>query len=99
MNKSLTEHVQSEEFEKAVFQWAHDCGIRLRGDAFEPIFKANFLSQLKTIELVKKELEDMEAPMELEFELESYHEGFFDAVHRAITLLDTIIQDIKSQMK
>ena len=90
MNKSLTEHVQSEEFEKAVFQWAHDAdGI-----------KSHLLqSQLKIIELLKEELEDMEAPMELEFELESYHEGFFDAVHRAITLLDTIIQEIKSQMK
>ena len=104
MNKSLTEHVQSEEFEKAVFQWAHDCGIRLRGDAFEPIFKANFLSQLKTIELVKKELEGMKNEMPYpnanngwQKELEDEEKGFNSALSQAITLLDTIIQDLKSQ--
>ena len=52
-------------------------------------------SQLKTIELVKEELERLEVGTISN----QYGAGFRNANKEALTLLDTIIQDIKSQIK
>lgn len=58
--------------------------------------KQAFLSQLKTIELVKEELEKEKGNYSCH---ECGSEGFDWALSKAITLLDTIIQEIKTQMK
>ena len=123
MKNKLTEHVQStNDSELAVF--FDEIGKNLPksiersalGD--EKIFRAFEIAypqiksyiQLKTIELVKEELEgekknelsDSDIQLLSRHEREDYGEevvGFNSALSTAITLLDTIIQDIKLQMK
>ena len=62
-----------------------------------------FLSQLKTIELVKEELidkgKDVINQKDQSGEALSMSHGFNEGIATAITLLDTIIQDIKIQIK
>ena len=121
MNKSLTEHVQnigkqSEELIRAM-QLADrlldepnaDPDDDLRLLARQLIIRSNkskLLSQLKTIELLKEELEGMKRQIctwnvqgqaeEIYVERDIEHTL---ALSQAITLLDTIIQDLKSQVK
>ena len=106
MIKSLTEHVQSigKEFDEILFSYS-------KHDNFEAVMeeiKTHFrYSQLKTIELLKEELEGMKKP-EIPFDgfltREDHVEvaeqnGYNSALSQAITLLDTIIQEVKLQMK
>jgi hypothetical protein len=97
MNKSLTEHVQSigKEFERS---------------GYIPSKDKVLLSQLKSFELLKEEIKEMDEEKarvtspdhpDYMFSLAQFNRvaGVNQMVRQAITLLDTIIQNLKSQIK
>ncbi len=113
MKNNLTEHVLNigKEFEEAFADYGGEYSDTT--DAPTKFLKSHLLlSQLKTIELLKENLEGMkkEIPFEMksmadivahpkEAECYDHDVGFNSALSQAITLLDTIIQDVKLQMK
>lgn len=111
MNKSLTEHVKemTNDFERVITDhnsWHTNLGV----PNWDVIKSHLLLSQLKTIELLKEAIKEMDEEKarvaspdhpDYMFSLAQFNRvaGVNQMVRQAITLLDTIIQNIKSQIK
>ena len=92
MNKSLTEHVQSigKEFDEKFYKWYYE----KEGQGYKNLSELSkshlLLSQLKTIELLKEEIEKRRTRVN-----DTFSFGHDNAITEMVTLLDTIIQEIK----
>ena len=113
MNKSLTKHVQSigKEFNENLVEMSplrgqdmHNRPVLydVENDKIDEIKSHLLQPQLKIIELVK---EEFQGKLNVLYDSYGYEDGEevvsgeIKALSQAITLLDTIIQDIKSQIK
>jgi hypothetical protein len=126
MNKSLTEHVQgigkdTDVIIESIRGGANNDGFHAKSllaypnqsDRYtKPAKKDILLSQLKTIELVKEELEGMKKELHSKgcvvhklghghctCQMPIVNSGYNSALSQAITLLDTIIKEVRSQIK
>ena len=96
MNKNLTEHVKSIEKDFDIKTESLAALISMKGyvGTREYIKSHLLLSQLKTIELLKEEIEKRRTRVN-----DTFSFGHDYAITEMVTLLDTIIQDIKEQIK
>ena len=102
MTNNLLEHVQemTNDFERVITDhksWHTNLGV-----PNWDVIKSHLLqSQLKSFELLKEEIGKLNKPPEIFTDdiLCSVSSGYRSAIAKAITLLDTIIQDIKLQIK
>ena len=121
MKNNLTEHVQSigKEFDEKMSEiisyiptQSHSKDgesllryVDVQNETGLKVMKLFFLSQLKTIELVKEELEGMKILPEINLKDGYQRDDMLKmkehdkTLSQTITLLDTIIQKIKSQIK
>ena len=113
MKNNLTEHVLNieKEFDENLVEMSPLRGQDMHNrpvlydveyDRIDEIKSHLLLSQLKTIELLKEELIEKKASANISFDASrpnAVAQGYNLGMEQSITLLDTIIQNIKSQIK